>query len=124
MSLLKVTGLNKSFGSLHILKNVNLEVQPEERHVIIGPNGAGKTTVFNCITGVLPTDSGTVELEGKAIGTSSLLQAGASRHFANVSEKQSLFKPHGGRKPRAGDAVAKTLPFSNDSTDCEVSGCV
>lgn len=64
MSLLSVKGLYKSYGKLEILKNVHLDVQPEERHVVIGPNGAGKTTLFNCVTGVVPIDAGSVEMDG------------------------------------------------------------
>jgi branched-chain amino acid transport system ATP-binding protein len=90
MSLLTVKGLSKSFGKLEILKNVNLDIQPEERHVIIGPNGAGKTTLFNCITGVLPINSGSVMMEGKDLTQLPpylRAQQGMSRTF----QKNNLF---------------------------------
>ena len=67
MSALTVTGLNKSFGGLHVTRGVNLNVEPGERRLIIGPNGAGKTTLFNLITGELMPDSGTIELHGQDI---------------------------------------------------------
>lgn len=67
MSLLRVTGLSKGLGRLEILKDIHLEVEPGERHAIIGPNGAGKTTLFNCLTGVVRADAGTVMLDGRDI---------------------------------------------------------
>ena len=67
MSALTVSSLRKSFGGLHVTKNVNLDVQPGERRLIIGPNGAGKTTLFNLITGELSPDGGTVSLFGADI---------------------------------------------------------
>lgn len=64
MSLLSIKGLYKSYGKLEILKNVHIDVQPAERHVVIGPNGAGKTTLFNCVTGVVPINAGSIEMDG------------------------------------------------------------
>jgi len=64
MSSLTVSLLSKSFGGLHVTRDVNLDVHPGERRLIIGPNGAGKTTLFNLITGELSPDSGTVSLFG------------------------------------------------------------
>ncbi|MGD0024361.1 MAG: ABC transporter ATP-binding protein [Xanthobacteraceae bacterium] len=62
MTALAVTSLNKSFGGLHVITNVNLAVEAGERRLIIGPNGAGKTTLFNLITGELKPDSGSILL--------------------------------------------------------------
>jgi branched-chain amino acid transport system ATP-binding protein len=67
MSALAVSGLSKSFGGLHVTRDVNLDVQPGERRLIIGPNGAGKTTLFNLITGELSPDSGSISLFGADI---------------------------------------------------------
>jgi branched-chain amino acid transport system ATP-binding protein len=67
MNALTVTGLNKSFGGLHVTRSVDLNIEPGERRLIIGPNGAGKTTLFNLITGELTPDSGTIELHGQDI---------------------------------------------------------
>jgi branched-chain amino acid transport system ATP-binding protein len=61
---LGVANLAKSFGGLHVTRNVNLMVAPGERRLIIGPNGAGKTTLFNQITGEITPDSGAVTLNG------------------------------------------------------------
>jgi branched-chain amino acid transport system ATP-binding protein len=67
MSALTVSGLNKSFGGLHVTRGVDLDIQPGERRLIIGPNGAGKTTLFNLITGELTPDNGSVALFGQDI---------------------------------------------------------
>lgn len=90
MSLLDVQGLYKSFKGLKVLKNVSLQVEPEERHVIIGPNGAGKTTLVNCITGVLPINQGTIHIDSTDVTgqpANSRVMFGMSRTF----QKNNLF---------------------------------
>jgi branched-chain amino acid transport system ATP-binding protein len=67
MSLLEVQALVKHFGGLAALSDFGFTVHPGEMIGIIGPNGAGKTTVFNCITGFISLDSGSVLLEGKRL---------------------------------------------------------
>jgi branched-chain amino acid transport system ATP-binding protein len=67
MSALTISGLRKSFGGLHVTRDVDLGVEAGERRLIIGPNGAGKTTLFNLITGELTPDSGSIHLLGKDI---------------------------------------------------------
>lgn len=90
MSPLKVANLNKSFKALHVLRDVSLEVEDEERHVVIGPNGAGKTTLFNCIMGTLPPSSGEVRFDGEDVGklpAHSRAPLGMARTF----QKNNLF---------------------------------
>lgn len=67
MNLLEISNLTKTFGGLKALERISLSVQPGEILGIIGPNGAGKTTLFNCITGFLPFDSGSVIFDGQNI---------------------------------------------------------
>ena len=67
MSALTVSGLRKSFGGLHVTRDVNLDIAPGERRLIIGPNGAGKTTLFNLITGEITPDGGSIQLLGRDI---------------------------------------------------------
>ena len=50
--MLKIKNLNKSFGGLKAVNNVNLEVKKNSITGLIGPNGAGKTTLFNTNAGV------------------------------------------------------------------------
>ena len=65
--LLEVTGLNKSFGGLRAVNNVDFSVSSGIIKGIIGPNGAGKSTLFNLIAGRTVPDSGKVFLGGKNI---------------------------------------------------------
>ena len=64
---LVVKGLNKRFGGLHVLKDVNFEINGPELIGLIGPNGAGKTTLTNILDGAIKPNSGTVYLNGKRI---------------------------------------------------------
>ncbi|GAA5068506.1 ABC transporter ATP-binding protein [Roseibacterium beibuensis] len=67
MGILEVTDVNKRFGGLQALGNVNLSVQEGTCHAIIGPNGAGKSTLLNCLVGKLIPDTGTVTFEGQSV---------------------------------------------------------
>jgi branched-chain amino acid transport system ATP-binding protein len=62
--LLEVAGLKKSFGSIIVADDLDLDVAPGEAVGIIGPNGAGKTTLFNLIAGSLSPTSGSIRLDG------------------------------------------------------------
>jgi ABC-type branched-subunit amino acid transport system ATPase component/ABC-type branched-subunit amino acid transport system permease subunit len=66
-TLLKIEHVSRSFGGLHAVDDVSLEVKQGDRHAIIGPNGAGKSTLFNLITGQQKPDSGKVMFEGRDI---------------------------------------------------------
>ena len=59
-TILTINGVGKSFGGLHILKDISLEIKKGERIGIIGPNGAGKTTFFNLLTGDLEPSHGDI----------------------------------------------------------------
>jgi branched-chain amino acid transport system ATP-binding protein len=65
--LLELHGLNKSFGGLACISDLELHVDEGEIVSVIGPNGAGKTTLFNVITGVYRPDSGEILLDGESI---------------------------------------------------------
>jgi branched-chain amino acid transport system ATP-binding protein len=67
MSLLEVKGINKRFGGLQALGDVNLSVAENTTHAIIGPNGAGKSTLLNVLVGKLIPDSGSVMFDGKSV---------------------------------------------------------
>ena len=84
MSALEVRGVNKRFGGLQALNDVNLTVEEGRIHAIIGPNGAGKSTLLNCFVGRLTPDSGSVEFLGKSLLGKlphQINQAGVSRVF-------------------------------------------
>ena len=66
-SALSTRGLDKSFGSLVVASDIELDLPPGERYALIGPNGAGKTTLINLITGMLKPDKGQIFLGGDEI---------------------------------------------------------
>src|SRR5580700_12034286 len=67
--LLEVNGLCKRFGQIVALADVSFQVRAGEVLGLIGPNGAGKSTLFECLGGVLPSDSGTVRAGGRLVGS-------------------------------------------------------
>ncbi len=84
MTLLEVQGINKRFGGLQALDDVNLNVVDGGVHAIIGPNGAGKSTLLNVFVGRLIPDTGSVVFNGQSLLGKSphkINQAGVSRVF-------------------------------------------
>jgi D-xylose transport system ATP-binding protein len=65
--LLSLKGINKSFGPVHVLKDVNLDVHPGEVTALVGDNGAGKSTLIKCIAGIYTPESGEVIFEGNPV---------------------------------------------------------
>lgn len=107
-AILRIQELRKSFGPIEIMRGVNFELLPTERHAVIGPNGAGKSTLFHLISGNLAPSSGEILFKGQSIGGRSpqeLNRLGLSRSFqiTNIFPKLSVFenirlavmRPHG-----------------------------
>jgi phospholipid/cholesterol/gamma-HCH transport system ATP-binding protein len=69
---ISIKGLYKSFGDLHILKNINLEVLKGENVVVLGRSGAGKSVLIKILVGLLLPDQGTVSILGKEINKLSI----------------------------------------------------
>jgi branched-chain amino acid transport system ATP-binding protein len=67
MRVLEVRGLAKAFGGIRAVENVSFGLDAGELLALIGPNGAGKTTCFNCLSGQLRPDAGSVELRGQEL---------------------------------------------------------
>ena len=65
--ILRIEGLNKSFGGISAIKDLDLDVQEGELLGIIGPNGSGKTTLINIITGFIKSDRGRIFFKEKEI---------------------------------------------------------
>jgi branched-chain amino acid transport system ATP-binding protein len=85
--LLSIKGVNKRFGGLQALSQVNLQIQKGQIYGLIGPNGAGKTTFFNVITGLYTPDSGEFALNGQAYRPTAVhevAKAGIARTFQNI----------------------------------------
>ncbi|HEY6798107.1 MAG TPA: ATP-binding cassette domain-containing protein [Kineosporiaceae bacterium] len=65
--ILQMTGINKSFGPVHVLHDVDFAVYPGEVTALVGDNGAGKTTLVKCISGIYTIDSGQILFEGDPV---------------------------------------------------------
>ena len=85
MNMIKMTGVNKNFGSVSALSDINLEVNEGEVVTIIGPSGSGKSTLLRSINQLEKIDSGRIEIEGEAVV--SIDQNGRHDH---ISKKQIL----------------------------------
>ena len=93
MTLLSVEGLQRSFGELVAVDGASFEVESGEIVGMIGPNGAGKTTTFNCISGVLPSDGGTVRFDGEDVTDAApyeLARSGLVRTFQHTRELTTM----------------------------------
>ncbi len=87
--ILSGSGLNKHFGSFHVVKNVSFELHAGEALGIVGPNGAGKTTLFSLVAGSLAPTSGAISLAGRDI---SGLDA-ADRCLAGIGRTHQVPRP-------------------------------
>ncbi|GAB3676075.1 ATP-binding cassette domain-containing protein [Angustibacter aerolatus] len=65
--LLELRGINKSFGAVHVLHDVDLKIYPGQVTALVGDNGAGKSTLVKTIAGIYPFDTGTYRFEGKQV---------------------------------------------------------
>ncbi len=65
--LLQLTNVNKSFGAVHVLHDVDFNVYPGKVTALVGDNGAGKSTLIKCVTGIYGIDSGKIHFEGKPV---------------------------------------------------------
>ncbi|MEA3546764.1 MAG: ABC transporter ATP-binding protein [Thermodesulfobacteriota bacterium] len=94
---LSVSGINKKFGKYQALSDVSFEVIPGEILGLIGPNGSGKSTLLECITGLLPVESGTISRQ--------------SRQLSLKKRKQVLWYQPDNILPFAEQQVTTTLSF-------------
>lgn len=77
-------GLTKTFGGVHAVDGADVTFHDGKINALIGPNGSGKTTFFNCVTGMIKPDSGTVTFRGRDITGRSphvIAHAGIGRSF-------------------------------------------
>src|SRR5687768_3915763 len=65
--ILQLRGVNKSFGAVHVLRDVDFDVRAGEVTALVGDNGAGKSTLIKCVAGIHPIDSGEVLVEGRPV---------------------------------------------------------
>jgi len=115
MALLEVRGLRRSFDGVVAVDGFDLDVAEGTITALIGPNGAGKTTAFQCISGVLRADGGTVTFAGQDVTgwrPDRITRAGMVRSFQiargiprlSVMENLMLYAPD-----QPGERVATAL---------------
>ena len=96
-TLLRATGITKSFGATVVLQDASFSVRDNEVLGLIGPNGAGKTTLFECLAGLIPTDSGEVAFRDRVLDP--------------AHRKEALFYLPDGIRPWADQSVEWVLGF-------------
>ncbi len=65
--MIRMASVDKHFGELHVLRDINLEVQTGQVVVVLGPSGSGKSTLCRAINRLEPIDSGVIEIDGKRL---------------------------------------------------------
>src|SRR5688572_23760540 len=89
MGALTLTGIRKSFGSVDILKGIDLDVTDGEFVIIVGPSGCGKSTLLRVIAGLEDATSGSVRIDGENVNH----RPPAERGIAMVFQTYALY-PH------------------------------
>jgi multiple sugar transport system ATP-binding protein len=89
MTALSLKNVHKSFGNVHVLKDISLNVDDGEFVVFVGPSGCGKSTLLRVIAGLEDATSGTVEIGGQEVNT----VPPAKRGIAMVFQSYALY-PH------------------------------
>jgi len=127
MTLLRLRDVSKAFGGVRALRGVSFDLEPGEIHALVGENGAGKSTLVRILTGAVRADSGTIEIDGRAVahpdpvvmrslGVAPIYQQPALLPDLTVAENLAFGREQGGpwrridwkgRRQRAGELLAR-----------------
>lgn len=88
--MIQIKGLNKYFGDLHVLKDVNLNVKAGEKLVVIGPSGSGKSTLIRCVDFLEEPTSGKVIIDGTPLTKKNHLEM-ARKYSSMVFQQFNLY---------------------------------
>ncbi|OLN27070.1 amino acid ABC transporter ATP-binding protein [Desulfosporosinus metallidurans] len=91
--MIQLEGVNKHFGHLHVLKEINLTVKSGEKLVVIGPSGSGKSTLIRCMNLLEKPSSGKVTVDGVEITAHKAQVAKVRQSVAMVFQQFNLY-PH------------------------------
>lgn len=91
--MIQLEGVNKHFGHLHVLKDINLDVKTGEKLVVIGPSGSGKSTLIRCMNLLEKPSSGKVTVDGVEITAHKAQIAKVRQSVAMVFQQFNLY-PH------------------------------
>jgi glutamate transport system ATP-binding protein len=89
--MIRISGVDKHFGALHVLKNINLEVAKGQVVVVLGPSGSGKSTLCRTINRLEPIDSGTIEVDGQPLPAEGRALAMLRAEVGMVFQQFNLF---------------------------------
>ena len=91
--IVNISGLNKWFGTFHVLKDIDLSVKPKERIVMAGPSGSGKSTLIRCINRLEEHQRGKIVVDGVEL-TNNLEQIEAIRREVGMVFQHFNLFPH------------------------------
>ncbi|OUP10381.1 polar amino acid ABC transporter ATP-binding protein [Collinsella sp. An2] len=89
-NMIEIKGLNKYFGDLHVLKDINLTVKAGEKVVVIGPSGSGKSTLIRCVDFLEEPTSGQVIIDGTPLTKKNHLEM-ARKYSSMVFQQFNLY---------------------------------
>ncbi|MGH4021615.1 MAG: amino acid ABC transporter ATP-binding protein [Pseudonocardiaceae bacterium] len=89
--MIRMAGVNKHFGSLHVLRDIDLVVERGQVVVVLGPSGSGKSTLCRTINRLEPIDDGTIEVDGKPLPAESRELARLRSDVGMVFQQFNLF---------------------------------
>jgi glutamate transport system ATP-binding protein len=89
--MIRMAAVDKHFGELHVLRNINLEVAAGQVVVVLGPSGSGKSTLCRAINRLEPIDSGTIEIDGEALPLEGKALAALRADVGMVFQSFNLF---------------------------------
>ena len=89
-NMIEIRNLNKYFGDLHVLKDINLTVREGEKLVIIGPSGSGKSTLIRCVDWLEEPTSGEVLIDGQLVTKKNHLEM-ARKYSSMVFQQFNLY---------------------------------
>ena len=89
--MIRIEDVDKHFGPLHVLKNINLEVAKGQVVVVLGPSGSGKSTLCRTINRLEPIDSGTIEIDGQPLPAEGKALARLRADVGMVFQQFNLF---------------------------------
>ena len=89
--MVRLAGVDKHFGDLHVLRGIDLEIARGEVVVVLGPSGSGKSTLCRAINRLEPVDSGAVEIDGTPLPAEGRELAGVRSDVGMVFQQFNLF---------------------------------
>jgi len=89
--MIRMVSVDKHFGDLHVLRDINLEVAAGQVVVVLGPSGSGKSTLCRVINRLEPIDSGTIEIDGKPLPAEGKALAALRADVGMVFQSFNLF---------------------------------